>query len=185
MPKADPKAARVLRVADLSPRRDRPFEIHLTPEESIALQDRLGLLGLRKLRFSGQISAMSGRGWRLTADLGATAIQPCVVTLDPVTTRIDTDVERKFVPSQDLPDITSETEMPEDDTLEELPDQIDLLTILAESLALALPDYPRAPSAALEQTAFAAEGITPMTDEDTKPFAGLQALRDELEKKDL
>jgi hypothetical protein len=48
---------------------------------------------------------------------------------------------------------------------------------MAEALALALPDYPRAPDAEMETGQFAAPGVDPMTDEDAKPLAGLAALR--------
>jgi uncharacterized metal-binding protein YceD (DUF177 family) len=43
-----------------------------------------------------------------------------------------------------------EAEMPEDDTTEALPDRLDLSAVMAEALALALPDYPRAPDAEME-----------------------------------
>ncbi len=40
-----------------------------------------------------------------------------------------------------------EAEMPEDDTAEPLPEVIDPGAVMFEALALALPDYPRAPKA--------------------------------------
>jgi hypothetical protein len=40
--------------------------------------------------------------------------------------------------------------MPEDDTTEALPERLDLSAVMAEALALALPDYPRAPDAEME-----------------------------------
>jgi uncharacterized metal-binding protein YceD (DUF177 family) len=72
--------------------------------------------------------------------------------------------------------------MPEDDTAEPLPAVIDLEEVLIEALALALPDYPKAPDAKLEQTVFAPDGKTPISDEETKPFAALAALKDKLGK---
>ena len=51
------------------------------------------------------------------------------------------------------------------------------------ALALALPLYPRAEGADLAQAQFAGPGVTPMTDEDARPFAGLKDLRDKLDKK--
>jgi hypothetical protein len=53
---------------------------------------------------------------------------------------------------------------------------------MAEALALALPDYPRAPDAELEAGQFAAPGVAPMTDDEAKPLAGLAALRDRLRR---
>ena len=66
--------------------------------------------------------------------------------------------------------------MPEDDSVEPMPEVIDLAEIAAEALALALPLYPRAPGAEFAEGLHAAEGVTPLTDADLKPFAGLQGL---------
>jgi uncharacterized metal-binding protein YceD (DUF177 family) len=108
-------------------------------------------------------------------------VQPCVVTLAPVTTRIEEDVERRFL-ADPPPMPEGEVEMPGDESAEPLPDVIDLGAVLAEALALALPDYPRAEGAALEEAQFAAPGTRPMSDDDAKPFAGLAGLRDDLDK---
>lgn len=181
-----------LRVADLPTKKPTRFE--LVPEQAAlrAIAEELGLQGLRKLRFKGEISADGKRDWRLTAQLGATVTQPCVVTLEPVTTRIEEPVERRFVaeipdfgPSAKKSDEDEEgIEMPEDDNTELLGSHIDPGAVMLEALSLALPLYPRAEDAALEETNFTEPGKDAMTDEDTKPFAGLAALRDQLGKKD-
>ncbi len=141
----------------------------------------LGIRGLRKARLTGELIAEGKADWRLDAKLGATAVQDCVVTLEPVTTRIDTGVTRSY--RVNLPEPSGdEWEMPEDDTIEALPDTLDLLQVLSEALALALPDYPRAEGVELGQAVFAAPGVVPMTDEEAKPLAGLASLRDQLAK---
>jgi uncharacterized metal-binding protein YceD (DUF177 family) len=106
-------------------------------------------------------------------------VQPCVVTLAPVTTRIDIDITRRYSATHVEPE-ADEAEMPEDDTTEALPDRLDLTAVMLEALALALPDYPRAEGAELAERQFAAPGVAPMTDADAKPLAGLAALRDRL-----
>jgi uncharacterized metal-binding protein YceD (DUF177 family) len=78
----------------------------------------------------------------------------------------------------------AEAEMPEDDAVEPLPQTLDLGTVMVEALSLALPPFPRADGAELGQVLAAAAGVTPMTDDDAKPFAGLGALRDKLTKDD-
>ena len=79
------------------------------------------------------------------------------------------------------PDVTApegaEIEMPEDDTQEPLPEVIDLGAVMAEALALALPDYPRAPGAELGEAVFAAPGVAALRDADLRPFAALAKLR--------
>jgi hypothetical protein len=54
--------------------------------------------------------------------LGATVVQPCVATLAPVTTRIETGVTRRYLADWQEPE-GEEAEMPEDDTTEALPDR--------------------------------------------------------------
>lgn len=148
-----------------------------------ALRDRLELSDLRKVRLAGRIEPDGSGDWRLTARLGATVVQPCVVTLDPVTTRIDTDLARSYRSDLPIPG-PGEIEMPQDDTVEPLPDRIDLAALLAEELALALPDFPRAPGADLGAAQFTEPGKAPLTDADLRPFAGLADLKAALEKDD-
>jgi uncharacterized metal-binding protein YceD (DUF177 family) len=153
----------------------------LTPDAEVrqTLARELELSALRKLRFAGWLIPEGKHDWRLEAQLGATVVQPCVVTAEPVTTRIDEPVTRRYLANMPEPD-GEEVQMPEDDTLEPLPATLDLSEVMAEALALALPLYPRAGAVELGQAAFAAPGVAPMTDEDAKPLAGLAALRDRL-----
>jgi uncharacterized metal-binding protein YceD (DUF177 family) len=173
------------RVNDLSTKRPTRFEIAPDAEARTAISDQLGLTTLKKLRFAGEIAPAGARGWSLTATLGATVVQPCVVTLDPVTTRIDEEVERTFMPAEyfEEPEAGSETEIPEDTDVEPLDSVVSAYDAMIESLSLALPQYPRADTAELGETVFAGDGVTPLKDEDTKPFAGLAGLRDKLDKK--
>ncbi|MBK1635947.1 hypothetical protein CKO19_09390 [Rhodovulum adriaticum] len=160
-----------------------PVDILLRPdaEARAAMADRLGLIGLRKLRFEGRLVPEDRRDWRLEARLGATVVQPCVVTLAPVTTRIDTDVIRHYrAEMPPLPE-SEEIEMPEDDTQEPLPETLNLTRVLEEALALALPLYPRAEGAELGETVVAPPGAAPLTEEATRPFAGLAALKKKLD----
>lgn len=169
----------LLRLADLAASRGTSFALTPDADERHAIADTLGIVGIKKLRFAGTLTPQGRRDWVLSADLGATVVQDCVVTLAPVTSRIDETVTRQYL--SDLPELTgTEVEMPEDDTAEPLPDTIDLYAVLTEALALALPLYPRAAGAALGQTVYTEKGVTPLTDEAARPFAGLGALRDSL-----
>ncbi len=173
----------VLVVNDLP--KARPFIFQLAPKEDAMDQtaEALGILGVRKLRFSGEIEFNAHGEVVVTADLGVTVTQECVVTLEPVRTRIDAPVVRRFSP--DMPDVSEDHQLleDEDENLEPLGDEIDLRGIMVEAIALNLPDFPRVEGAELKQRTFAAPGVTPMEDEDAKPFAGLAALKAELENK--
>jgi uncharacterized metal-binding protein YceD (DUF177 family) len=167
--------------ASLNPRVEHPFDLQPDAQTCAALADQLGARSIRKLRFAGTVKATGGRGWRLDATLGATVVQDCVVTLEPVTTRIDTPVTRRFLPAAEIePAPGTETEIPEDDTLEPLGTEIDLMGVMAEALALAMPSYPRAEGVELGEAVYAEDGVQPMRDEDARPFAGLKGLRDKL-----
>lgn len=169
-------------VAELSAHKPHRFNLCPDAPARAHLAQKLGIAGIRKLTFKGTLCADGKSDWRLEATLGATVIQPCVVTLAPVVTRIDKPAIHRFIAGLTTPEGEDETEMPEDETLEPLAAEIDLGRAMAQALALALPDYPRRDGAALGTHEFAAPGVTPMTDEDARPFAGLADLRDKLDK---
>jgi len=158
----------------------------LTPDAAAraAIAAALDLSALRKLRFAGTLAPLGARDWELTGDLGATVVQPCVVTFDPVTTRIDERVERRYLAEPLAVPEGEEFEMPEDDSVEELPEILDLGAVMIEALALALPLYPHAPGAAPVEITVTEPGKDAMTDDDAKPFADLKALRDKLSGQD-
>lgn len=176
-----------LRVADLSPHRPRRF--HLRPDASARarLAQELGLLALRKLDFRGALRAEGRHDWRLEARLGATVEQPCVISAEPVRTRIDIDVMRLFQPPPPTDEMAQtalpfEMPVPEDDSIEPLGAVLDPGAVMAEALALALPDYPRAPGAALAEAGLQAApaGVAPVPEPARPhPFAVLAALKND------
>lgn len=169
-----------LRVADLSQTSENSFALRPEKDELARIAAALDLSALRKLSFEGRIKPLGASDWVVEGRLGATVVQPCVVTLDPVTTRIDTDVRRQFVADYEEPN-DPEAEMPEDDSVEALGTWIDPGRIMREALALAVPDYPRKEDAELGQLVYTKPGEAPMTDEDARPFAGLADLKAKLE----
>lgn len=179
--KQQPPSPIAFRVSELAQNAVSPFSIRPDARELKIIAAQLDLLGLRKLSFTGEISAQGRADWRLDAKLGATVIQPCAVTLEPVTTRIDVPVTRVFVREHHEAD-APEIEMPEDDTVEPLGVWIDPEAVMTEALDLNLPMYPRADGAELGKMTVTEPGIAPMQDEDARPFAGLAALKDQLGK---
>ncbi|MCF6232757.1 MAG: DUF177 domain-containing protein [Rhodobacteraceae bacterium] len=180
MSEITPKIA-PLRVVDLAQNATNAFDIRPGPAALRGLADQLGLKNLRKLRFDGDIRAIGKCDWQITAHLGASVVQDCVVTLAPVSTRIDRDVKRSFLANWSEP-TKDDVEMREDETIDPLGSHIDLMEVMREALALALPLYPRATGADLEQAVFTKPGQKPMQDEDARPFAGLADLGAQLNK---
>jgi len=169
-----------LRVANLSQTAPTPFSLRPDAPALAEIAEALELTGLRKLSFEGSLTPMGDSDWQLKGRLGATVTQPCVVTLDPVTTRIDTEVVRTFVRDYveiDLP----EAEVPEDDSVEPLGVWIDPAIVMEEALALAVPEYPRIADTGDTTIRVTEPGKKPMTDEEARPFAGLAAFKEQLE----
>ena len=162
-------------VADLPQNRPTKFNLRPNEDQLVNISNKLGLSAAHKVSFAGQITAQGRRNWVLSAKLGATVIQPCIVTLEPVKTRIDTDVRREFL--AELPDPgLGEVEMHDDENIELLGSTIDPFVVMVEALTLALPQYPRKKGANLAESVFTEPGQKPMTDEDARPFAGLAGL---------
>jgi len=172
----------LLRVADLPARKPTHFDLRPRESELEALANALRISEVRKLRFSGRLSPQGKSDWRLEAMLGATVVQPCILTLAPVMTRIDEPVIRVFTSA--LPELEADSieEAPEDDSIEQLGSHIDVGAVMQEALALALPLYPKVDDAKLEESLFTEPGKQAMSDEEARPFAGLAALRDKLQK---
>lgn len=176
-----PPSPTALRVADLFHNADNTFEVRPDAQMTKLIAEEMGLSALRKLSFKGRIISIGDADWQLEARLGATVVQPCVVTLEPVTTRIDKDVVRKFIREFSHPD-EPEVEMPDDESSEPLGQWIDPAVTMQEALTLAVPDYPRKDDAELGTKVYTKPGEAPMTDEDARPFAGLAGLKDQLKK---
>ena len=157
-----------LRVAHLNPRAPTRFSLVPDAARCAAIADELGISALPRLSLEGEIRAEGGDAWALTGRLRARVTQPCVVTLKPVKTTLDEEVERHYSPHATQPE-GDEVEMP-DDTLEPLGQFIDLAAVMIEELALALPEYPRAEGAEFEA---APEEPIPDT---RRPFEGLDKL---------
>lgn len=150
------------------------------PRPGAQIARDLGIEAVRKLRFEGSLSPIGRQDWALKAKLGATVVQSCVVTLAPVSTRIEEELSRRYIADYREPE-SEEAEIPEDLDSEPLPSRLDLALIMTEALAIALPDFPRAPGAELGEAVFTEPGAEPLTEEKAKPFAGLADLKKKLE----
>jgi uncharacterized metal-binding protein YceD (DUF177 family) len=176
-----PIVSHPLRLSDLGQR--KATHVRLAPDaaQMKALAEALAISDLRKLTFDAELRPARGADWILEARLGATVVQPCRVSLEPVTTRIDEVVRRQYLSNwQDA--VEDEAEMPDDETAEPLPAMIDLGAVMEEALALALPAFPRADSVEIIDLTAAPKGAVALNDDAVKPFAGLAGLKAQLEK---
>ena len=173
---------KLIRMSDLKHR--QPTAVRVEPDSAgrQAVARDLGILAVRKLRLTGTLTPIGKRDWQLDASLGATVVQACIITLAPVTTRIEEPLIRRYLAEMPPPG-PGEVEMDDDDAAEALPIDLDLGAVMLEALALALPPYPRAPGAEIGQLTVTEPGAVPLSSAEVKPFASLAGLRDSLQTK--
>jgi uncharacterized metal-binding protein YceD (DUF177 family) len=138
-------------------------EILATPRERAALARRFGLLGLDLLRATGKIEPADGTDGkgaggllRLSGHLSAELSQACVVTLEPVASRIEEAFTQLYSLEPGPAPAPAGAEVVFDPEAEEPPEPLgpgglDLGEVVAQQLVLALDPYPRAPGAALAE----------------------------------
>lgn len=173
-------SASVLSLKSLPQRKPTRHQLAPNSAQLAAIAADFDLSALRKVRFDVVLTPGPGADWTLKGKLAATVVQPCRVTLDPVTTRIQEDVLRRYTDRFD--EVTeSEAEMDADDTLDPLPETLDLEAVMLEALALAIPAFPRVPEADSLELRAAPPGVDPLSDEAVKPFAGLADLKAQMD----
>lgn len=172
--------AQKIELAQLTKNKKINFEFTSTVVFESKLKKQLNLLNLDKLKFAGILKPLEKSDWRMRATLGATVEQSCVLTLEPVTTRIDATFIRDFRTISATSDRNITSNKTSDDIEEIERDAIDLCSILYEVLSLELPDYPKIKNINVLQTKFGPPGTSPLTDETSKPFAILSSFRDKL-----
>lgn len=133
--------------------------VEAEPDELRALAERLGLLSVDRLVCEAKLRHLPDESRaRARVNFTADVIQSCVVTLEPIATRIEDTFERDYVMPKEPQDEVSagagltmrEVVVALEDPDEPEPwtgEDIDLGVAVAEQLALALNPYPRKPGA--------------------------------------
>ncbi len=156
-------------------------EISAEPGERAALARRFGLLSLDRLSATLRLERAGARNLvRIAGRLAAEVTQACVVTLEPVSARL----EKDFTLLYDLDaaaqgEAEGAREVIVEPEAEEPPEPvgqhgIDLGEAVAQQLAIALDPYPRAPGAALPEEPRAGAGGARAAE---GPFATLESLK--------
>lgn len=143
-------------------------------DQCLALARRFDLAGLSGLEAEARI-VRKAAGIEADGRLRATVAQRCVVTGQPVETRVDEPFRILFTPPASTP-LAEELEIAADDCDQMEHDglAVDLGEAVAQSLALSLDPFPRAPDA---DAALASAGVIKEGEEATGPFAALKALK--------
>lgn len=156
----------------------RELEASATERQAMA-----GLAGVRDILSAYadfEVVPKSGGRVQVTGRVRARVGQTCVVTLDPIESEIDEEVDLTFAPEAEtrrLEDLIEEGQDGEEPPVVADPPEaivngiIDLGRIATDALFLAIDPYPRKPGAAFEAE------VTALDPED-HPFAVLKALQD-------
>jgi uncharacterized metal-binding protein YceD (DUF177 family) len=157
--------------------RARTVAIAANEAERAAIAERFGLLSVdalsAELTLRREAAGIAARG-RVTAEV----VQACVVTDEPVPARIDEDVALLFVLEAVEADEEIELSAEDLDVVPYAGGTIDLGEAAAETMALALDPFPRAPGA---EAALRDAGV--LTEEEAKPAGALAGLKAALERK--
>jgi uncharacterized metal-binding protein YceD (DUF177 family) len=151
----------------------RTVRIEADAAERTALARRFGLLAIDRLTAEFQLRRETG-GVRACGRVEGAVTQACAVTGEPLPASIDEAVDLRF--AEDT--VAAEEVELSADALDTLPIEggaIDLGEAAAETLALALDPFPRAPGAA---DALAAAGV--LSEGEGGPFGALAALKEKL-----
>lgn len=155
-------------------------ELEASAAERQAMTDLAGVREILSAQASFDVVPKSGGRVQVTGHVRARVGQTCVVTLDPMESEIDEEVDLIFAPEAEVRRLADLIEEGQDD--EESPEVadppeaivngiIDLGRIATDALFLAIDPYPRKPGVVFEAE------VTALDPED-HPFAALKALQD-------
>lgn len=142
---------------DLGALAERGAEVTLEPDlaERAAIAEWLGVSGLESFGASISISRAGSDVYAYAASFAADVVQACVVTLQPVRSRLEGEVSRRYRMMARPPRRQSAASHEIPITAEDEPEIltsfiVDLAAPVLEELSLALDPYPRVPGAVFD-----------------------------------
>ena len=175
-----PEFSRIVNLDDLSGT-VAVFEIEATEAERRALAARFGLQAIDRLAAVVRLKRIGrmdiGRmDVELSADIAATVVQTCVVTLEPVDGAIERRVDIRFGPADTDLAADGALVVSVEDDVEPLPEGgFDIGEIVAAELSLLLDPFPRHADA--DNLQEDAETASNSEEKPESPFSALAALR--------
>lgn len=151
-------------------------EIEADATERALVAGTGGLRDVSRLLARFDIAPMAGGRFHVSGHVSARVGQTCVVTLEPLDSEIEEDIDMVFAPAADARpaaaapelDLAAEEREPPEPLID---GTIDLGALATEFLVLGINPYPRKPDVVFEP---------PTTPQDPRdhPFAALKALKD-------
>jgi uncharacterized metal-binding protein YceD (DUF177 family) len=150
---------------DRLPPGETEHDIAAEPDERAALARRFALLALDRLEARVRLTRLAGGLVRLAAELSAEVVQECVVSLEPVTSRLEDRFTLLYGEGRE--DAGEVMLSGEAELVEPAPGGVvDIGEAVAQQLSLALDPFPRAPGVAAPEASAGAAG-------SQSPFAAL------------
>ena len=137
-----------------------------------AAQD-LQIISLSKLSLKITLKAQGKANWKLSGHVGASVTQACVITLEDVKERIDVPIDRLYLADFDRFEAQNRSETKLDETVEPLPQAVDLFALALEVVALNLTQFPKREGINLD----ALDLPINQPNSSLNPFAALEALK--------
>lgn len=148
------------------------------------LADECGVISLNNFHTKFRLKRYRKHGVTIYGEFSVEVEQECVVTLDPIFSKINESFERQFLPQKDseykMPEII-DGEMVLDPEADDIPDiieghEINLWDVLSEALILVIDPFPRSQGIS-EKTDNEVDKSPEIEKEPThKPFSDLKAL---------
>ena len=151
-------------------------EIEADQATRAAMAEIAGLREISYVRAAFDLRPRSGGQVHVAGHVKARVGQNCVVTLEPVESDIDEEVDLIFAPSEQIPELAEDDDEGDSATgMTDAPEPIengviDLGRLATDVLYLAIDPYPRKEGAMFEQQVTAA-------DPEDHPFAALKSLQ--------
>jgi len=152
----------------------RAIAIEADEAERAALARRFGLIGIDRVVARADV-ARAGEAITVRGRLQAQVTQACVASGEPIEAAVDEPFELRFLPDGAAGEEEIELDESDLDVIGYDGNAIDLGEAAAQTLALALDPFPRAPSA---DAALREAGV--VDEEIAGPFGILKALKDKL-----
>jgi uncharacterized metal-binding protein YceD (DUF177 family) len=130
------------------------YDLVASAAERAALAKRFDLLALDRLEARVELVPIAAGFYRLSATFEADLIQACVITFEPVTTRIEETFSLLYGTQDDQKDVLLDGDSEIVEPVEG--GMVDIGEAVAQQLSLALDPFPRAPEAATQSGAIVA-----------------------------
>jgi uncharacterized metal-binding protein YceD (DUF177 family) len=137
----------------------------------------LDIPSCERLAADVSVRAIGGGRFRVEGHVSAALTQRCVVSLDPVPATIEEPFDEEFWPAEAIEPEPGEHEHEALAHVEPEPivdGKLEIGRLVYETVAAALPPYPRSPGVELEWSGQASSGPEPVR---TSPFAALAKLK--------